>query len=79
MHVASSRGKRDCGTDPSSNPKARRVRAALKCGTREKGVQTPDVFPLSLPSGSRDYGTEESRSISETSHSRGVSKCKRDL
>ena len=79
VHVASSRGKRDCGTDPSSNPKAWRVRAALKCGTREKGVHTLDVLPLSLPSGSRGSGTEESGSLSQTSHSRGVSTCKRDL
>ena len=37
------------GQDPSSNPKAREVRVSLKCGTREKRVQTPDVILLSLP------------------------------
>ena len=55
--------------------KAQRVRLALKCGIREKGVQTPDVLPLSLPSGNR----AESGSLSETSYSRSVSTCKRDL
>ena len=35
------------GQNPLSNPEAWRVRATLKCGTREKGVQTPDVLPLS--------------------------------
>ena len=37
------------GQNPSSNPKARGVRVTLKCGTREKGVQTPDAILLSLP------------------------------
>ena len=37
------------GQNPLSNPEAWRVRATLKCGTKEKGVQTLDVLPLSLP------------------------------
>ena len=37
------------GQNPSSNPKARGVRVTLNCGTREKGVQTPDFILLSLP------------------------------
>ena len=37
------------GQNPSSNPKARGVRVTLKCGTGEKGVQTPDVILLNLP------------------------------
>ena len=37
------------GQNPLSNREAWRVRAVLKCGTREKGVQTLDVLPLSLP------------------------------
>ena len=63
--------------NPSGNPKARRVRIALKCGIRENGAQNPKFFPLSLPSGNRGYGTEKSGSLSETSDSRSVSTCKR--
>ena len=37
------------GQNPSSNNEAQGVRVALKCGTREKGVQSSDVLPLSLP------------------------------
>ena len=37
------------GHNPSSNPKAWGVQVTLKCGTGEKGVQTPDVLPSSQP------------------------------
>ena len=63
----------------SSNPKAWGVRIALVCGIGEKGTQNPDFVPLSLPSGNRGYGTEESGCLSGTSDSRSVSTCNRDL
>ena len=37
------------GQNLSSNPKSQGVRVTLKCGIREKGVQTLDVILLSLP------------------------------
>ena len=67
MHGASSREKRRCGTK------------ILRLKPGEKGVQPPDVLPLGFPSGNRGYGTKESGSLSETSDSRSVSTCKKDL
>ena len=55
--------------------------AALKCGIREKGAYKIRIFlPLNLQSGKPWLGYRRVwKSLSETSYSRSVSTCKRDL